>query len=285
LCVPISIAQAIQRGGYKVGVALKEIADELGTPLIRIFKEGTAWSAIEGALTRLGLQVSKVSGANYGTFQALKQLASTSDGPVLVRITSNLGGHAILVGKTSSGVKIIDRYGMFSTLEELARHYRCNGWVIDTKNPMFVIANAAVDESLIALARTSDVLAVLVRHSMAYFDMRRPREEIEKDFEQFVQRKRGTRKITLDEIHVKGGMTVEVRAGNPNASTLSGIAKAQYGDFNLWPLIYDLNKDTIGANPNVLTPGAKLLVLPMSAYTAQELAAARARAPTWKNYG
>ena len=59
-------------------------------------------------------------------------------------------------------------------------------------------------------------------------------------------------------------------------------ANMQYGDFNLWPLIYDLNKAKIGSNPNHIKPGTKLLLLPLSSYTGAEVAAARRRAPSWK---
>ncbi|MCZ2153179.1 MAG: hypothetical protein LC114_04640, partial [Bryobacterales bacterium] len=117
LCVPISIAQALQRGGYKVAVSLKEIADALGSPLIRIFKDGTMWHTVEGALKSLGVQFSKFDGAAYRTLDALKRLASEQGKPLLVRIVGGGEGHAILVGPTASGVKIIDRVGMFNTLE------------------------------------------------------------------------------------------------------------------------------------------------------------------------
>ena len=81
-------------------------------------------------------------------------------------------------------------------------------------------------------------------------------------------------------IDLAGGMSVSVARG----SSLSLIAKAQYGDVALWPLIYDLNKDKIGPNPNVVQPGTKLLLLPLETYSASELAEARKRSPTWKSF-
>jgi nucleoid-associated protein YgaU len=82
------------------------------------------------------------------------------------------------------------------------------------------------------------------------------------------------------EIVVTGGLSVEATPG----SSLSAIARAQYGDYRLWPLIYVLNKQRIGPNPNVVKAGTKLLLLPLSRYTQAELAAARQQAPTWKAY-
>lgn len=42
---------------------------------------------------------------------------------------------------------------------------------------------------------------------------------------------------------------------------LSMIAETQLGDGNRWPEIYELNKDLIGDNPNLIHPG-QVLVLP-----------------------
>jgi hypothetical protein len=67
-------------------------------------------------------------------------------------------------------------------------------------------------------------------------------------------------------------------------STLSDIAKERYGNWELWPLIYDANQGTIGSNPNLIEPGQILLVAPLSQYTAEQIADAKRRAPTWKNY-
>ncbi len=38
------------------------------------------------------------------------------------------------------------------------------------------------------------------------------------------------------------------------------IAKNQLGDAKRWPEIYELNKAIIGANPNLIHPGQKLVL-------------------------
>jgi hypothetical protein len=85
--------------------------------------------------------------------------------------------------------------------------------------------------------------------------------------------------IRLAEEPVSGGHAVTVKPGD----SLSAIAKAEYGDFTLWPLIYDLNRDKIGSNPNLIKPGTTLLLMQLTAYSQAELAAARRRAPSWKS--
>jgi hypothetical protein len=286
LCMPIAIAQALQRGGHRLAVSLAEVADALGTPLIRIFKSGVGDEAIKGALIKLGLTFTEFAGGAYKTFDSLKRLASQQTGPLLVGITAADGaGHSILVGRTVNGIKIIDRYGMFNNLDDLARHYGRGAWSIDAV-PIFAIANAVIDPSLLKLVNQGDVLACLVRQSIAVFDINFSRisvQDLDADFERYLAAK-GKRTLQGPEINIVGGFTVEVLSGNPDKSTLSGIAKAQYGDFNLWPLIYDLNREKIGANPNRLKPGTKLLLLPLERYNAAELAAARKRGPTWRDY-
>jgi len=287
LCVPIAIAQVLQRGGYKIAVALSEIANALGTPLIRLFKSGADWAAVEAALAKLGLQFSKIDATALKTFEALKQLAAREGRPLLVRIVTAAGeGHAVLIGKARGGIKIIDRYGVFNDFEELARHYNVGSWKF-AGDEVFSIANALIDDSLLHLIGQFDLLACLVRQSIAVFDLNHSKisaERLAADFDKYLERKGKKKVLQGPETRIVGGYTVEVAAGQADKSTLSGIARAQYGDFNLWPLIFDLNKNKIGTDPNRLTPGTRLLLLPLARYTSAELADARKRAPTWKNY-
>jgi nucleoid-associated protein YgaU len=87
--------------------------------------------------------------------------------------------------------------------------------------------------------------------------------------------------LTAPEIVVIGGKTVIVKGGD----TLSGIAQREYGRWQLWPLLYDVNKEKIGPNPNRIRPDLRLLVLPLETYSPQEKAEAEKRAPTWKAFG
>jgi hypothetical protein len=144
-----------------------------------------------------------------------------------------------------------------------------------------------IDSTLLKLVNQGGVLVCLVRQAVAVFDINFSKTSVEKldaDFEAFPALKGKKKVLQGPETTIVGGHTVQVVAGQPDKSSLSGIAKAQYGDFNLWPLIYDLNKDRIGNNPNRIHPGTKLLLLPLERYTQAELADARKRAPTWKNY-
>ena len=43
-----------------------------------------------------------------------------------------------------------------------------------------------------------------------------------------------------------------------SGDNLSAIAKQELGDANRWREIYELNKDVIGANPDLIQPGMEL---------------------------
>ncbi|MCB0227052.1 MAG: LysM peptidoglycan-binding domain-containing protein, partial [Anaerolineae bacterium] len=45
--------------------------------------------------------------------------------------------------------------------------------------------------------------------------------------------------------------------------TLSGIAKDVYGDYSLWPIIFEANRDKI-SNPSLIRVGMELLIPPRS---------------------
>jgi hypothetical protein len=66
--------------------------------------------------------------------------------------------------------------------------------------------------------------------------------------------------------------------------TLSDLAQAEYGDWQLWPLLFDENKAVIGVNPNKLRIGQKLTVPPLSSFNPPQLADAKRRAPSWKTF-
>jgi nucleoid-associated protein YgaU len=52
--------------------------------------------------------------------------------------------------------------------------------------------------------------------------------------------------------------THTVRAGD----TLGGLARSHLGDVNRFPEIHELNRDVLGADPNRLSPGQELVILP-----------------------
>lgn len=290
-CVPISIAQAIKTSGYKVAIGVSEVAKALGVDLQTIEKLGTEERLIEPALKKLGLVFDKVSKPALKTFEEVAAVARQNQSPTMVRLEAEaiqagkkvLAGHRTLVAETKSGMKIIDREGVFSSLEELNRHYGY-AFRFDVSEPLFVIKNVLLDEKLLRIVNASGILACLSRMSLGVLDFNHTRESpdfIKKDFANFLKQQGKTPPLTEQEIHITGGKTVCVGPSD----TLSGIAEREYGTWQLWPLLYDLNKDKIGSNPNRIFPGLKLLVLPLHTYTPQEVAAAKQRAPTWKNFG
>jgi LysM repeat protein len=64
--------------------------------------------------------------------------------------------------------------------------------------------------------------------------------------------------------------------------SLSKIAVRKYGDMFLWPLIFQRNLDAIGANPNLIRPGQRLLLPDLAGFKAVELDEARRRGRNWR---
>jgi len=73
--------------------------------------------------------------------------------------------------------------------------------------------------------------------------------------------------------------TLSVKPGQ----SLSLIAKDLYRSVELWPLLWDMNRAEI-SNPNRVAVGARLRYRELASYSAAELADAKRRSPTWRNY-
>jgi hypothetical protein len=61
------------------------------------------------------------------------------------------------------------------------------------------------------------------------------------------------------------------------------IAGDLYHDVELWPLLWDQNKALI-PNPNRIKPGMVLQYKELSEFTPAQIADAKRRSPTWKDY-
>jgi hypothetical protein len=292
-CVPVSIAQALQRTGQRYAISLLEIAKAIDTPLETIQLKGLkSLSGVAAGLEKLGVQFDMVPPDIIKTIDQVYAKAMTVDGPILVAIETMKGQkHATLVQRTRQGIKIIDEAGVFNSFDALARFKKVSPFKIMPGQPVYVFKNAIIDESLLPLAKGGSIFAALVRITFGLFDFNRARvtpDFVKADFQHFVAARKGK-----PNGHGPGLATgvkfIDVVAGNPSRSTLSGIAKAELGSANLWPLIWDLNRAEIGPNPNLLRPTyhghkLRLSVLPLSAYTPEQITDARRRASSWKNY-
>jgi len=281
-CVYVSATQALRQTGQKAYGAVDDLARELGLTLDDL---GTS----SGPQMRMFLSKLK---ARVGPVLSVKnwsdiERAVPHDGSVVsfgVNFAKG-GGHRLYAFRDALGrVRIMDRGGkgalpkILDTIDDVVKRYG--------KGPVSAFNETFEIKDLFLKFVGPKGLATLAMEVLA--TTAADPETVAQAFEEFKQeagaQPGGPRRIRGPEIAVTGGFTVEVAAGNADKSTLSGIARAQYGDLNLWPLIFDLNKDKIGPNPNRIKPGLKLLLLPLDRYTPVELAAARRRAPTWRNF-
>lgn len=68
-----------------------------------------------------------------------------------------------------------------------------------------------------------------------------------------------------------GDMTYKVVSGD----SLSAIAKALYGDMDLWPIIYERNRDTVGNNPEKIRVGQTLQIPAKDKLTPEQIKQAK----------
>jgi LysM repeat protein len=64
--------------------------------------------------------------------------------------------------------------------------------------------------------------------------------------------------------------------------SLSAIAKKFYGDFFLWPVIYDANKNVIGSNWNVIKPVQQYVIPDIKQFSPSQITEFKNRGRNWK---
>lgn len=65
--------------------------------------------------------------------------------------------------------------------------------------------------------------------------------------------------------------------------SLSHLATKHYGDWRLWPVIWDANRAAVGPRPSRLKIGVDLDLPPLPGLSAARIEGAHKRAPRWKN--
>lgn len=296
LCVPISIAQALQRTGTRLVVPLKEIAKAAGKPMPDITKSGLKLPEIRAALQGLKVDYKEIPGGFIKNWNDLVAHTARTEGAVLVllRLTRQGAnkGHGILVSNTAQGVKIFDRYGVFSSLDELSQHYRLfqagsKPFELATGFPQFVMRNWAMDASLAAEMNAFGPLAAVVVRAAAMITLNPsvPVARLQADFDAFLADRNA------------GPLPPNPSPGAPPASDvmamhyvpasgvmLSKVSMSYYGTFHMWPLIWDANRELIGPNPNRVPKDIYLRIMKPHVYGAAQIAEAKRRSLNWKAF-
>jgi hypothetical protein len=275
-CAYISSTQALRQTGQKAFASVEDLAKELGMSLDEM--GGSNAGQIRAFMLKVKAAIGpSLKFKNWGDIER----SVPRDGSVVsfgVNFAKG-GAHRLYAFRDALGrVRIMDRGGsagklpeVLDSLEALAKKY--GRGAVSSFNDGFAIKDLFLK---FVGPKGAATLAMEVLGTTA-FDP----DAVTEAFESYKQTKQ---RLVAPTTTIVGGYPVEVSVSDPNRSSLSAIAKAQYGDFNLWPLIFDLNKEKIGTNPNRIKPGLKLLLLPLDRYTAAELADARRRAPSWRNY-
>jgi hypothetical protein len=271
-CAPIAMGNALRRTGKYLFLSLEEIAAAHGVSLAEIAKSGVNMASSISALRKLGV-----------TFQVLKALSFENlcarmigkEGVMMIRLVGSNGGaaHRVILERVGGVVKILDRCGEFASLELLSARYasvlKGGKFIVDAAadavhipqvTALFVNGVPTLMVAANAIVRLADDTSVAA---------------LDDKFERFKKERGGS-----NVIHLSPPPKVTVAHGD----TLSGLSRKHYGSIEYWPLIWDVNKETIGANPNRIAPGMTLTIPALSAFGEKEKADARRRTPAWRNY-
>lgn len=294
MCVPITIAQALQHTGQKLVVSLEEIVTAMGKRFDDVFKNGATLDDLTNALTDLKAVFSKVPLSPFADWNAVAKIADATEGVVIVRLKAfdKLGnfvdGHKIVVSKTMQGVQIIDRYGVFKNLEILSQKY---GYVfkLDPDTAMVVVKNWVFDATLASkLNKFGPLGAMAVRVGTALgFSPDKDTEEIKSKFREYVsslppESLYPPPRRLPDTVSVMGVHTIE-GPGIQKKDWLSSIAGQWYGELLLWPALWDFNKGTDFTNPNKMYVGQRIKIPFINEKSPAELAEYRRRGRNWQN--
>jgi hypothetical protein len=266
ICAVISIGNALRRTGQRFLLSLREIGEASGVPFSRILEEGLTNPQIMAALRRIGAKFETIPAAQ--SWENLVNIAKRTDGVVSLPLTSARGGHMALLERSANGVRIIDRSGIYDNLADLSRSYGT------------VFSVAAAKTSAILRNVTGRVLngvATLMMYSdglVVKLDGKMTVPQLDAKFKEFKQSRQPVARTGTP------GTSVAVVHGD----TLSDLAARYYGAMEYWPLLWDTNRAVVGANPNRLSLGMKLLVPPLASFTQAQRDDARRRFPTWRNY-
>lgn len=297
-CVPISIAQALLRTGQRLVLKLEDVAKAMGKDVKAFERAGATISEQRAALNALKAKFVELPRGAAQSWSDIETFAAGTDGVLLVPLTRVRKGadtfHMVVVSHVQGGVKIFDRKGVFDSLEALSLRYGSANpsefYRVSTDHAVFSVLNWAVDPQLVSTLNTAGPLGVIVvRAAMLLgFDPKKPMPQLKAEYEAYVRD------------HDPGPLPLNPAPGGPPPSNpdylpffevpmeggfmLSVLSMKMYGTYHMWPLIYDLNREVIGPNPNRVPPGVKLMLLKKERYTAAQIEDSRVRSRNWAAY-
>lgn len=296
LCAPIAFAQAMQRTGTRLVVSLEEYAKAAKKSIPTIFEKGANPSDTRAALKALSANFREVPAGTVRTWQALVTQTARTEGVVALSLRATVEGknigHVILVGKTSQGVKIFDRYGVFSSLDDLSRHYGLIGadrtaFVINETRPLFVIRNWALDPALANKLNALGALGAVIVRGAAILTLAPgvTPATLQKSFDAFLaDRNAGPLPPNPSPGPPPASDVMAMHYVQAQGAMLSKVSMSYYGTHHMWPLIWDANRELIGPNPNRVPKDIYLKILKPHVYSSAQIAEAKRRSLNWKSF-
>ncbi|MBK9154788.1 MAG: LysM peptidoglycan-binding domain-containing protein [Chloracidobacterium sp.] len=303
LCVPISIGQALQETGQKVLVNLDDALAGMGRTKESFdgaMAQGGKIVEIKRALNEANAVFEELPARVAQSWDDIRMFAQGTEGVIMVTLKRVLKrptgdvhkAHMILASKTKDGVRIIDRKGIFNSLEDLSRHYGsitpAEFYKVSQSHALILVKNWVIDPALASRLNAMGPLgAVMVKVGIAFgFNPEVDVEEIKRKFRAHLAGlppeslyPPPTRPPEMESVmftHEVSGPAVK------KEDWLSSIAYKWYGDFLLWPILWDYNKSASFTDPNKIKVGQRIKVPFITNKTANELSQYKQRGRQWK---
>lgn len=259
ICGWVSGAQALRQTGTKAFAAVDDLATALGKSIAEL--GGSSLVSRIALFKQLGARISPVKLVK--SIEDVGAMLSKEGGVAMFNIFGKrVGangieqvGHAVYAFRDTLGrLRILDRGGragklgeVFDSLQALAKKYGIQG--------EWALKEAAVMENVFAkfmASASSAPVFALSTYAMAGVNATE-HVAVAQAFEvhktMLRQGKQALAKVSPRQHVVAPG------------DSLSKIAQKHYGDMHKWPVIYEANRDVIGADPNLtIKPGQQLLI-------------------------
>lgn len=302
LCVPISIGQALERTGQSLVMTLDDVLKAAGRSIESFDSKlgrGMLPAEVRETLEAMQAKFSELPARIATSWSDIVGYAQGTEGLLMVSIkrTVTKGGkladtfHTILVSNSPQGVVIVDRYGLFKSLEELSVRYGSRApsefYRINVDKPIFAIANWVMDSALVSRLNAMGPLgAIAVRAAMMIgFNPAVPRAQVDEMFTKFTAGKSPEELYSAPVRPPEMAATMfthEIGARIERKDWLSVISEKWYGDLLLWPIIFDFNRSAEFPHPKQMKPYMRIKVPFLPEMTKEQRIAVRQRGLNWK---
>jgi LysM repeat protein len=263
-CAWVAQTNALRLSGQRFLITLESLANNAGANLAKVAGSGRQagdYVKMMAEMKQMGVPASELLPGATGTartFESLFQaLRSAGKGVVTFSVRFGNGG----------------QYGhrLYATID------RMGGLIIRDPALSRILTSASEIRAAFPGASMSGSTAIFVRNALmtqashlaqGLSEIQIMARTLLLQVVPLVPVKAQDAQTAVETLHVREAVAAKTLKLQPATKThtvqpgdwLSKIAKTYYGNMYKWPLIYEANRKTIGANPNLIKPGQQLVI-------------------------